>query len=47
MRCAEDIMDEDGVGEREASEVYEEEREDWLDYESTDKRPASLSGNGG
>lgn len=33
LREVQDIMDEDGVGEDEAYEIYEEEMGDWLDYE--------------
>lgn len=32
LRSIEDIMDEDGVDEEEAEEIYSEERESWLDY---------------
>jgi Mg2+/Co2+ transporter CorC len=32
LRTIEDIMDEEGVDEEEAEEIYREERENWLDY---------------
>lgn len=32
LRSVEDIMDEDGVDSDEAEEIYNEEREGWLDY---------------
>lgn len=32
LRSINDIMDEDGVDEEEAIEIYNEERESWLDY---------------
>jgi hypothetical protein len=32
LRSVEDIMDEDGVDSDEADEIYNEEREGWLDY---------------
>jgi hypothetical protein len=32
LRSVDDIMEEDGVEEQEAEEIYNEERENWLDY---------------
>jgi len=32
LRSIDDIMEEDGVEEEEAEEIYNEEREGWLDY---------------
>lgn len=32
LRSIEDIIEEDGVDEEEAEEIYNEEREGWLDY---------------
>lgn len=35
LRSVSDIMEDDGVSEEEAEEIWMEEREGWLDYEAT------------
>jgi hypothetical protein len=40
LRTVEEIMEEDEVSEKEAEEIYQEERESWLDYEVSETKPA-------
>lgn len=46
LRCISEIMEDEECDEEEAAGIYAEERDNWLDYEATDKRPDDFEPEG-